>query len=275
MTRFGIIGYLPRKGIGHTESFLKNLETFPPKNPIQLYSYDWKDLPGVIPLPVPVESCVKKGADQNANMISLFNRIFYTSIAIAASLGLTHYLFIEHDCRFGVEGWDEILFDEFMRKNEDAACGGTPVIFNPASYNRETALGFEKYLKSTRKRPMPMQIAAAGQLGERQEPCLFPIAALAIYNVAWMLKSFPEIAEKKSFDLSHSTKLHDQEVGKRLWREFGVGVYEQVVWISQEYSGYRDTLSDEDYRRNMLESGEVVAVHQIKSDWIGPSRKIV
>lgn len=265
-----VVGYLPRKGVGHTEAFLQNLANFPTKHPLYLYSHEYKDRPGVIPLPVAVEDSVQKDGDVNANFVRLYNRIFYTAIAIAASHGITHFLFIEHDCRFGVEGWDEVLFQEFMRKNPDAACGGTPVIFNPTGYSREMAEGFEKYIKATRKRPMPMHIAAAGAFGERQETCLFPLAALAIYNVKWLMETFPEVAAGKTYDLAHSTKLHDQEIGRRLFRQFGVGVYQQVVWLGMEYSGYKDVLSDEDYRRTMLESGQVVAVHQIKSDWLGP-----
>lgn len=270
MTRFASIGYLPKRSVGHTASFLSNLDTFPAINPVHLYTYDWTEREGVIKLPAPVEQSVQPGKDGKPNPVHLFNRIFYTSLSMAASMGLTHYMFIEHDCRFGVDGWDQILFDEFLRKNEDAVCGGTPVIFNPSSYSREVAVRFEKYLAGTRKRSMPMHIQAAGAFGERQEPCLFPLAALAIYQVKWMLEAFPEIRQGKTFELSHSTKLHDQEVGRRLWRHFGPGIFDQVTWLGKEYSGYKDILSDEDHRRTLLESGQVVAVHQIKSDWKGP-----
>lgn len=268
--KLGVVGYLPRLGVGNVDAFLTNLDNFPTKYPLHLFSHDHTERPGVIKIAANVEDAVNPDAEGKKNIVHVYNMVFYTGVSIAASIGLTHFIFVEYDCRFGRKNWDAILFREFFRKNPHAACGGTPVMFNPCSYNRETAERYERYVADNKKKLMPMATAANGKFGERQLPSLFPIAALAIYNVAWLMDIFPEIAKHQTAQLAHTSKLHDLEVGQRLWKQLELKSFDNVTWLNSEYSGYKDVLSTEDYRREMLESKKVVAVHQIKSDWIGP-----
>jgi hypothetical protein len=271
--KLGVVSYLPRREVGNVDAFLANLDNYPTKYPLHLFSHEYSKRPGVIGIPANIEDAVNPDSDGKKNLVHIYNMAFYTGVSIAASMGLTHFIFIEYDCRFGRKNWDAILFREFFLKNPNAACGGTPVMFNPCSYNLETARGYEQYVASNEKKLMPMATAASGKFGERQLPSLFPIAALAIYNVAWLLDIFPEISKHKTVQLAHTSKLHDLEVGQRLWKQLEHKVFENVTWLNSEYSGYKDILSTEDSRREMLESKKVVAVHQIKSDWIGPEPK--
>lgn len=269
--RLGCVGYLPRKGVGHTESFLTNLANFPTKHPLYLYSHEYKDRPGVIALPANAEDVVPAGADGRKSIIAINNAVFFTGVAIAGSMGLTHMLYVEIDCRFGAKHWDEVLFNEFLSKNRNAVCAGTPVIFNPASYNRKFAALFEKYLRDYQNRPIPMSMTGSGHLGAHFNPCLFPNGALAIYSVEWLLKTFPEIAQHKTVALANSSRMWDMIIGEKLFAEFKEGVFEQVVCLEKMYSGYMDVMTSPEERKQMLDNKTIVAVHQVKDNWIGPA----
>jgi hypothetical protein len=56
------------------------------------------------------------------------------------------------------------------------------------------------------------------------------------------------------------------EIGGRLWKVFAEDTFDFLGHLDTIYSGYGDILTTEEERMNLLRSGKVVAVHQIKSD---------
>jgi len=266
--KLAVLCYCPAH-VGESEAFLKNLDNFPPKHDLIMYSDTLER-----------EGCIKLGgsidvAETPKNKMSKPNLIFLVGIRIAASQGFTHVLILEPDCRVNRRHWDSVIFDEFFAKNPMAVCGGSMVIFNPSSHNQNAARKFEKLVADNIESPMPFAITGTGNLAEHRDSCVFPNGALAIYNVSWLVKTFPEIAgtPEKYIERAQNMKTFDYEVGIRMWTEFKEDVYDKVVHFHSVYSGYGNILSSEDERKELLTSGKVVAVHQIKSDWTGPEKK--
>jgi hypothetical protein len=269
--KLGIIGYCPPKRIYPTDSFIKNMRDFPTKNELVLFSDEYEG-DGIIKLNGSVE--VAKVA---TNKMSVNNLIFFIGLRIAASKGFNHILLVENDCRVNKAGWDEDIFNEFFRKNPNAICGGSVCIFNPCSFNQKAAQKFEKFLIDCHKeKPVPLSITGSSNLGEQRDSCVFPNGALAIYNMEWLLKAFPEITKGPSeyIELARKAVTWDFEIGKRLWNEYKENAYDQVVHLGCIYSGYMNVMTTEDERKQLLESGRIVAVHQIKSDWTPEPEKV-
>ena len=86
----------------------------------------------------------------DTNRMAVNNLVFFTGLRIAANKGFTHVLILEHDCRVGTAGWDEIIWQEFLSKNPEAIMGGSLVAFNPCSFSRKGAA----LVVSRRLRPM-------------------------------------------------------------------------------------------------------------------------
>lgn len=264
MNKFASICYIPPQSVGYPDAFLANLKNFPPVFPCLLFSYAYKNTPGVIPLRS--ETFVPP----NAKPMALKNLIFFTALRIARQQGITHLLYLETDCRVGCQRWDEIIWTEFCHRNEDAICGGTPVIFNPCSWSKKAALRFERYLAETEAvRQFPIAIAGNQSLGVKHEPTIFTNGALSIYQMDWLLEEFGHHLEH-TVQLACNTHTADYEIGRRLWTEFKEDAYDQVTCLGKVFSTYGDVLSTEADRKALLTDGTIVAVHQIKSSWEGP-----
>lgn len=267
--KLGIICYVPpRRVYPAVDSFLKNMKDFTPKHPLFMFSDEQYD--GVIKIAASPEI-----AKVETNKMACNNLIFFIAIRIMASKGFTHVLLLENDCRVMCDGWDDVIWSEFQRKNSGATAGGSIVIFNPCSYGRRAAERYHQFLMETNAtRPMPLSMTGSSNLAERRDCCVFPNGAFAIYRMDWLLKTFPEIIGKPEqyIELSKTCKTWDYEIAVRLWNEFKEGVYDRVVQIDSIYSGYGNVMSTEDERKELLTSGKVIGVHQIKSDWT-PEKK--
>lgn len=262
--RLGIIGYLPPPGKGHPEAFLKNIRQYPPMRPLVLFSdHDYGD--GIIKIPASPEL-----AKTDSNKMAVQNLIFWTAVRMAASMRFTHILIIESDCRVSCKYWDARIWDEFMDKNQNAVAGGSITIFNPCSVSGNAGRRFEQFvIETANDRPMPLSITGSANLAEFRPSCVFPNGAFGIYRMDWILKTFPQVIGKPSdyYELAQKNKTWDYHIGDKLWSEFGDKIYDNVVSIGCVYSGYGNVMSDEEERKKLLESGRVVGIHQIKSDW--------
>jgi len=86
----------------------------------------------------------------------------------------------------------------------------------------------------------------------------------------WLLKTFPEALDQRYIETAQKIRTFDYEIGIRLWGDFKEKVYEKVVQLNSMWSAYGNILSTENERRDLLTEGKVVAVHQIKSNWVPP-----
>ena len=264
--KLGIIGYIPPPNIGYPEAFLQNMADYPAKYQMILFSDH--TYPGILKIAASPEI-----AKTPTNKMAVNNLIFWTAIRIAAANKFTHIILIEPDCRVIAEGWDEIIYREFFEKNAEAITGGSVAIFNPCSHSGDGARRFEKYVIETAKdRKMPLSVTGSSNLAEFRDSCVFPNGAFAIYQMDWMLKTFPQAIgpTKEYYELAQTSKTWDYEIAIRLWNQFKVETYDKVVSIGCIYSGYGDVMSTEVQRRDMLRHKTVIGVHQIKSDWIPP-----
>jgi hypothetical protein len=244
---------------------MQNMRDFPTENPLVLFSDEYEGA-NVIKLGGSVEI-----AKVPTNRMAVNNLVFLLAIRIAATKGFTHILLVENDCRVNKAGWDKIIFDEFFRKNPDAICGGSLAIFNPCSYNHEASHAFEKFMfDAYPTRPVPLSITGSSNLAEHRDSCVFPNGALAVYQMEWLMKKFPEITQDTEHyvKVAQQIKTWDYEIGSRLWDEFKQDTYKKVVHFDCIYSGYGNVMTSEDQRKELLNSERVVAIHQIKSDWI-------
>lgn len=264
--RLGVVGYVPPPTIGHPEAFLQNMRDFPTKFRLVLFSDH--PYPGLLKIAASPEI-----AKVPTNKMAVNNLVFWTAVRIAASNRFTHIIAIEPDCRVITEGWDEIIFREFFEKNADAIAGGSIAIFNPCSHSGDGARRFEKFLIETAKdRKMPLSITGSSNLAEFRDSSVFPNGAFAVYQMAWLLKTFPQAIGPTAdyYKLAQTLKTWDFEIAIRLWNEFKIETYDKVVSIGCIYSGYGEVMSTEIQRRDMLRHKTVVGVHQIKSDWLPP-----
>lgn len=267
--------YLAPPKLVRASAFLANMRNFPAKHELIIYSdhnysAEW---PVVFKLSGDVEI-----AKTEKNRTAVNNLVFFLGLRIAANRGYTHVMILEHDCRVNVAGWDDIIWQEFLSKNPSAIMGGSMVVFNPCSFNRKAAQGFEELLsKSVGNRIMPLSVCGTSHLAEQRPSCIFPNGAFAIYRLDWLLKIFPEVlgTPQQYIELSKTQKTWDYEIGIQLWNEFKENSYQHVVSLESIYSGYGNILCSEDERKQWLTEGKIVGVHQIKSDWKGPEPKAV
>jgi hypothetical protein len=268
--KLGIVCYVAPRGLANADAFFANIRNFPTKHELVIYSdHDYsKEWPGMTKLNGSVEV-----AKTDTNRMAVNNLVFFTGLRIAANKGFTHVLILEHDCRVGVAGWDEIIWQEFLSKNPDAIMGGSLVAFNPCSFSRKGAELFEELVIGTKAgRLMPFHVCGSPDFARKHEPSIFPMGAFAIYRMDWLLKTFPEITgtPEQYIGLSMKLKTWDYAIGIRLWQVFNENSYQKLVNLETVYSGYGNVLCSEAERRQWLEEGKIVGVHQIKSDWPGP-----
>ena len=258
--------YLPPSHVGNSQSFLANIRKFKRRFPLIFYGYQCPE-PDAIQLKADPEFL--KGNKQNR--LALANAVFYTGVKIAAEQGYTHMIALETDCRVGRDYWDNVMWQEFEEQNPNALIGGSPVIFNPAAWSRQATEAYENFILRTHPRFCPVSVAGSGRLAEKQQTATFTNGALSIYNVDWLMKTFgDEMQPGRLVDLAIRSKAWDYEIGIRLWNQFDWKAYDQIVCLNSIYSGYGELMTTEAERRQWLSSGWIVAVHQIKSAWVGP-----
>ena len=273
--KLGVLAYVAPPNLSNADAFFANMRNFPTKHPLIIYSdFDYRPY---WPKAMVLNGTVDIARDEK-NRMAINNLVFYVGLRIAANFRFTHVLILEHDCRVNQARWDEVIWNEFLSKNADAIMGGSMVVFNPCSYNREAGQHFESLLAASReKRLMPLSVCGTSQLAERRDSCVFPNGALAIYRMDWLLRTFPEVigTPERYIGLSKTSTTWDYEIGLRLWKEFKENTYHQVVNLESIYSGYGNVMSTEEERQKWLTEGKIVGVHQIKSQWPGPDKKAI
>jgi hypothetical protein len=261
--KLAVIGHVPRKDYGNPAVFLRNLEKFPPKHTLLLYSaYDW---PNVTPLKASPDILKNQpDAKGNVNKWAANNASFLTGLRIAKTKGFTHVLYLEEDCRVGVDGWDEIMFEEYFECRRPLVAAGSLVCWNPCNHSGNAARRWEKLIATNTRKNYPIPTYGWLPAAVQANSCVFPNGALGIYDMAWMSKLWDL---DNTRDESCFSTAWDQELGNRIWKVFAEDSYEVLAHLTRAFSGYGDVITTEPERQKMLSDGEVVAVHQIKSAW--------
>ncbi len=265
--KIGIVGYIPPPQIGHPDAFLLNINAFKHHHEMLLCSdHAW---PGTQLIPSP--EVVKKAAPQNPWAVAALAFLHCLRLGIRA--GYDYIIVLEPDVRVGCDCWDEIMVDEAF-KNGEFAAAGTIIAFNPFNGGRPQAEKFIEYIarhngKDNWRKPIAVRvprIPTYGSKGMKDDTgsAIFPNCALGIYHVETLKQIF---GKNEVVSLAAKSSAWDLEIGKGLWRLFGDKVFDKVRNLNSVYSSYGDVITTEQERIQMLESGQVVGIHQVKSNW--------
>lgn len=252
----------PPKAYPSAEAFVKNLQRFPPKHPLIVYSdhdYNWPDqilLPGS-------PECVKGATDAQGrpNQFAINNLVFLTGLRIAIAKGVSHCIYLEADCRVGCKDWDDHIFEEYFTLPRPAIAAGTLATYNPCNHSAEAARRWQQLVARNTRRNVP--VATYGWVGAAQQhpSCVFPNGALSVLDIDWMQRLFPlDNTVKTAGDLC----AWDMALGKNIWERFGVQSYDVMGFLECIYSSYGDILTTQEERLQMLRDLKAVAVHQVK-----------
>jgi len=262
--KIGTISYVPPVGVGNAEAFLKNLAAHKTAHPLYLYSdHPWKQVDFGIADPTVVRTGQAPWAISNC--------VWLFGLKLAADMELDYFMYLEADCRVRSRSkelaWDEILFNDFF-DTPGALFGGSPVVYFPSESGADVLSDITKFCAAhleVVKRPVPIY----GTVPGRAYPlCLYPNGAGGIYHTKTMLECFsgflPDIGR-----YSQRITAWDIVIGQEMFKKFRRGVISKFAPIASELSAYGDSIYGLDARMNMLTSGTVNLVHQIKSAWDG------
>ena len=259
----GTVAYLPPTRIGHPELFLQNLADFPARNPIFFYSdQPWPNLSNKVPNP--------EQAKTTRNPWSFKNLIFLLGLQVAISHNLTYFIYLEEDSRVGSAGWDKIMFDEFLSQ-PTTVMAGSLICFNPFNSGPDIGRLFSELVanhNTDKNYPiatyLPVQSFGGKAIPDSATPCLFPMGSLAIYETAALQELF---ADCEMVSTARGMEPWDKEIGVRMWKRESEQVFEKIGVLRSSYSSYGNAATTEEKRKELLISGKIVAVHQIKSAW--------
>lgn len=251
----GTICYIGEPRFAPTEAFLSNYKKYPPHGECLTFSAGH---PADVTIMSP-ETQLKSAAKERGYILG--NAIFWTAVRIARTKAWTHFLYVEPDCRFGKAGWDKVIFDEFFKAVNKPVIGGSVVVYAPFNSDMAAAKAFRRwYLRTKMFLPCPIYGCKGAEI--KDGTMVFVNGALAVYDMAWL---------QKTFDLDKSIELalmspYDMEIGKRLWEEHHERAYEHIAHLNSIWSGYGNVLTSEEERIEMLRHGDIVAVHQVKTN---------
>lgn len=254
-----VLAYIPPKRVGHPEAFLENLSRFPTKNPLLLYSdCDWPGLSAKINSPEFVRT--------NNRPYAISNMVFLHALRLASGNGITHFIYIEADSRVGAKEWDATVFEEYFQLPL-ADVGGT---INCSGNPEDEA--FWKAAESYRAKQKcgrfpivqfyPKRVMWGRQVSVKEQSCVFSMGSLTVFSVEF-LKWIWGACDMGS--VAASSAPWDKEIGMRAFARLGYAAFPKFKNLKSIYSTFSDKWTSESERLEMLERGEVVAVHQIKS----------
>lgn len=244
-------------------AIVENLKRFPAKHPLVLYSehdYGW---PGQIVLqasPEPIKKMTNK--EGKLNQWGLNNAVFLTALRIAVAQGFTHIIYLEADCRVGIEHWDDAIFTEYFNLGFPCIAAGTLATYNPCNWSRDAARRWEALVAGNQRKNVPIATYGWKGASEKFPCCVFPNGALSVLDMTWMPLLF-DISN--TFNTALNIGPWDMEMGVQVWKRFEVASYDVMGMLTKIYSGYGDVLTTPEERLNWLRNGDYVAVHQVKT----------
>lgn len=260
--KLGIIGYVPPDH-GYPLSFLRNMAQFKTRNPLYLYS----DAPETFGLDIKIPKPAENVGYRNLPL-SISNAVFLRGMEIAIANELDYFLYIEEDSRVRTDYWDERLFNEFLEV-DGAVIGGTPSVANMGVCGAEgakRAIAFcSKVIRKT-SRP-PLIWSGRGSFGGPIGLFVYSNGSGSIYHTATVKAIFN--GYQSDFG-SYCANLcaWDWFIGRAMWNRFALESFDRIAVLRSEYSGYHDCAYTLVERKKMLTDGDVVLIHQCKTDWV-------
>lgn len=251
------IAYLPPKRVEGSQAFHKNITHWRTQHPVHLASDDpswglsWR-------VDDPEKARTRK-------WFTVSNAVFLSCLSIANALKLDYFIYLESDSRVRGHDWDARMFEEHFSFGRDLACSGTPVLWDPHGAGNQSLRRTTDYAHEYMHRVgMPMCIYGLRQPHQMQGVWLYPNGSVAIYHTETLNSIFHSNGNilQKAFEIP----AWDIAIAQGLWAKFGLSVFDRVAGLKCSYSGCTDSYFFLAERREMLMSGEKVAIHQVKSN---------
>lgn len=273
MIKTASFAYAPPKGKFCSDAFMQNLNDFPPAGEIILYSDDdWgKDVIRLRNSPEIFKDARFADGPQRGkpNPFAMHNAVFLAGLKMCKERGVTHALYLEQDCRVGRKGWDEAIFEEYFNIGRPVIVAGTISVYNPSNSGTDGLNRFYRHFGKAPAHGVPTAIYGYLSANTQGPTCLFPNGALCVYDVAWVTSMFN--VEDQGGMATQNTAF-DMAIGGSIWNAFSEDAYEVIGSLGTVLSAYGNVLTSDDMRKELLTSGKICAVHQIKNEWI-PEKK--
>lgn len=258
----------PPNGYASAVPFLKNLQKYPPKHELLIYSEHDYGLPNMVKLKVSPEviktqhpRAIYPSKGQVDHRIS--NLVFLTGLQLAREKKFSHVIYLEADCRVGRACWDEVMFQEYFAFEKPQIVAGSLAFYNPASYSPLALKRWQDVVVKNTARNFPCPTYGWSGSSTRHPTCVFANGALSVLDMEWMQKFFKlESAFKEASD---DLAPFDMQIGMKVWDLFAEQSYDYVGQLHSVFSGYGNLVNTEQDRVEWLRSGAIVGAHQIKS----------
>lgn len=264
--RLAILGYIPPPSLAaaNPQVFLDHIRAWRTVHPVILFSdHPWPDVLRLKGSPEVVNE--RKNANGDHNQWGVNNMLFYTAVRIAQVQKITHFIYLESDCRVGRHEWDGVIFDEYFSQPKALAAAGSLVCYNPCNAGPVAHRRWGELVSRNVARNYPIPTYGFRGAADGSGSSVFPNGALGVYDVQFMLELFPEIDANDTVTLAAQTFAWDFAVGDRLWKKLAHEAYDAVAHLWCVFSSFGEVLTTEADRLKMLRDGKVVGIHQVKS----------
>lgn len=262
--KYGVIAYVPPPNVGHPDVFLKHLEEYPPKNRLFILSdHEWKNS-----FRIPDPTVTWKNSDRIASTV------FVHVLRFAERRGLTHFIYLETDCRMKGDGWDIKLFDEFVTGRNRLIAGGNMGVCSVNNGNGEFRKSFDALAKKHGCNDARHKVHRTAILTHKHPnpvPIPFVNGAVAVYSVAQLRGLFD--GETPESAVSTWFTVQDRCIAERALEKFGpVETLSRFKHMPTVMATAGEKIYPFATRINTLNRGHVTCAHPIKNRWRPPPK---
>lgn len=257
--QYGIIAYVPPPNIGHPDVFFRHLDEYPPKNRLYLMSdYEW---PKSSRIPDPTVKW------QNSDRIA--STVFMHALKLAEKKGLTHFIYLESDCRMIGENWDVKLFDDFTAGGNGHIAGGNMGICSVKNGDAAFRAQFEALARKFGVNDTRHKVHKTAILTHKWPhpvPIPFVNGAVGVYSV----KKLRELFGDETPDAAVSTwyTVQDRGIGEAALKRYSPAeVLSKFKHMPEVMATAGERLYTYDTRIAVLTEKKVTCVHPIKTRW--------
>lgn len=191
------------------------------------------------------------------------NCVFAEAAKMVRQEGFDALLYLETDCRFKGEGWDEILRQEYLGALGSPRCVGSPVCWGAFTGGHRQSITLIDYAARYQKDSgRMMAFEGATDTGIFS---LYPNGAIAYYSLELLQEAYLDSSDRLGIEkYCRTTEPYDLHIGRLIGQRGYDYATNAVGWLRSSYSGCLDhhyTLSD---RLSMLDRNEAVCIHQCK-----------
>lgn len=271
-----VAAYVPPPNFLGGTAFFENITRWRTRFPLILFSeYDYG--PNVLRLKVSPE-IVKAAKYPNGvdNVFSISNLLFLTAMGMLNGKGFTHVIYVESDCRVRGHEWDGRIWDEATANGRDPMAAGSVVCYSVGNAGIDFCRAWARFMAQNAAAKFPIPPYGGNGSAEVHEPCVFTNGALGLYKLSFVKEVFGDVIPGVTDTASAASTVTawDYALGRYLYRTFKEQLFSKLVHLDCVYSGYGDGFTTPEQRQQWLLNGEIVGVHQIKSEWPGPMESV-